>query len=105
MMAEAEDGTPVVACCPPGYHDRADNRCATLVGTAYSFTPKPRMWFTQNFIAAVWIMGRFPSWSIELRDDGQPLMKYSGADLHYVWRLTDVYGGPQNFWREGRWPD
>lgn len=105
-MAETEDGIPVIACCPPGYHDHLMGTCMEAIGTSETYTPKPKVWFTQNFISGVWVMQHFPGWDMVLRRDGFPLMKHRNKDGNtYVWRLTDVYGGPKNFWREGVWPD
>ena len=107
-MAKIQGDVPIIACCPPGYHDQNLGSCdeAMVLSTAYSYTPRPKVWFTLNFIHSV-VMGRFSDWSLESRDDGFPLMKHADGrdDRTYVWKLTKVRGGPHDFWREGLWPD
>lgn len=120
-MAEDTDGVPIISCCPPGSYCPPESLCARP--DHYNFIPKERMWFTLNFIHAVWLSDGFPGWSAELpEDDYMMVLRYEpfkdgilsippsipvrvNKQLKYVWQLTGKRGGPDDFWYEGRWPD
>ena len=101
-----DDGTQVYACCPPGCHERDNGPVSDNwhIWKDEWLVPQSRVWFTMNFIhAALWM--KFPQWRVTDWTDPHMLVTYHGPRGHYVWRLTGVKGGPDDFWREAMWPD
>jgi len=65
----------------------------------------PELYFTEEFLRELMVWG-VPRWNRDYRTPD--IVKYSGPEGEFVWRLTDestAHLGTTKLCRKGRWPD